>query len=872
MLMRSFIEASCCHGIQPAGVISRKRASRLESVAKLLKDRKVARFILAPDGYGKTHVAFEYASIMFAFQNVFWIKAASPCFVRDLDARTLKDEIASVDPDARLVVFDGLPTLDPERAEALSSLVDDLLGEGREVLITCAPHADMYGNLQKDRVVCSARDLLLGAMEVAALGLEKVPHSNIACVAWDPKGAALLMKGCADEVMPADVRLALFILLALGEGALDGALAFFDQSRREEITEHLHGHYTFLGIDLDRGAFKAIPLSARMLKERLMPAFDDVLSAASAPNGDALAAALADQLLSMDETERACELLISYGSAESVAAWVEQRGWRMLWSGDALSVRELIACAFKRRSLTTPMRLLSAWASWLLEDEQGARQGCSQVASSKTATAEEKVVASPLLVRLSDDVADPGRSLMLAEALTVLEERGEDGISGRGCEAQGMDWPALARLLFPLTAGELPDEEECAHLMRRAFSPEDGSEPIAPMNALLVGLAWAIELGASSETRDPKRDERLQRLASLFAMVVKGASGRAHEDAAISRSVAVGLLCAAKACEAQPPVAALLGEMAARRLAEAAGKVQMNLDEQARSFRMSAEREHERKAAFDATHPDIFRFSTARPVIAVSSVPQLEIRMFGGLEVRIDGQMIDPRKLSRRRAKVLTCVLALNKGHEMTRERLCDVVWDGSRFDECKNSFYSIWAVLKHALSIDGDCPYLIRSQTGCSLDARYLSTDMEDFESICSMLVFGGTDSRSWEEAYGQVVTTYADALLPTERENAYLNDVRERCRSRMVDGLISASGRLLRVGERTGALWFSREALRRDEEREDVYISLMEAQIAADQRGPALETYFKCRKFMTGDLGIDPSPHLVELYRSIIEYEEAI
>ena len=50
------------------------------------------------------------------------------------------------------------------------------------------------------------------------------------------------------------------------------------------------------------------------------------------------------------------------------------------------------------------------------------------------------------------------------------------------------------------------------------------------------------------------------------------------------------------------------------------------------------------------------------------------------------------------------------------------------------------------------------------------------------------------------------------------------------------------------------------------------MEAQIAADQRSAALETYFECRQFLNEDLGIDPSLRLVELYRSIIETEDAL
>ena len=70
-------------------------------------------------------------------------------------------------------------------------------------------------------------------------------------------------------------------------------------------------------------------------------------------------------------------------------------------------------------------------------------------------------------------------------------------------------------------------------------------------------------------------------------------------------------------------------------------------------------------------------------------------------------------------------------------------------------------------------------------------------------------------------------------------------------------------------GALWFAREALRRDSSREDAYAAQMQAQIAAGQRAAALETYFACRAYLAEELGIDPSPRIVELYRAVIEEE---
>ena len=117
-----------------------------------------------------------------------------------------------------------------------------------------------------------------------------------------------------------------------------------------------------------------------------------------------------------------------------------------------------------------------------------------------------------------------------------------------------------------------------------------------------------------------------------------------------------------------------------------------------------------------------------------------------------------------------------------------------------------------------------------------------------------------------------YSEDLLPCEDDCAMVNSLRQRYHIELVDALIAASKRLGSHGEPRGSLWFAREAVRRDGRREDAYIALMESQILSDQRTDALETYFSCRRFLSEELGIDPSLRLVELYRSVIETEQVL
>lgn len=863
------MQSCCCGGRQPSGIVSKKRISRPEAVGLLLKDRKVPRFIVAPDGYGKTHVAFEYACIIFAFRHVIWIRCASPCFLRNLDAGILASEIAAADDGAALVVLDGLPVLDPGRTERLSEAMDALLQEGCEVLVTCTPAADSFGHCQRDRSIITSADLLLDETEVAVLGLPEASHANIACIAWGEAGAQRLIEGCAKEDMPADMRCALFTLLVLGSGDVDDALSLFDDMRKAEIVDHLARFYTFAGIDAEQGRYRAMEVSLEALKESLVPSLDEVVGCTSHESSDGMVAALADVLAGDARMTRACELIDRYGSPQVRERWACERGWQLIMQGHPLDAIHLLRGS-SAKSAPAPSALpMLAWAHWAVGARTEAVALCKRICSDEQAGCDMRASALSLLARASAEPLDAELTFLFADSLASLEACGPAPSVEQGWEP---DWLALGRLMLPLSMGSAIDRESWERVEQDASARMGTCGASAHLASVLLGVAWTIEHisrhgeGALVEVSE---DAGILDALSAFASRCVDAMG---DDVELLERMAIVADATVRAMDAGADDPAHREHAIPHATSARMAQARLRFEGQARDALQAREVRAQDKARYDRTHPDPFRRRARRPVLALSSAPQLEIRMFGGLEARIDGESIDPRKLTRKRARTLAAALALNKGRELSRSKLCEIIWPDSDPDLCVNSFYSVWATLKRALSYEGTCPYLVRTQVGCSLDARYLVTDMEEFESTCTSLVFGGAQMGSWEELYERVTTGFSGNLLPNEGDNPYISGIRERCRSRLVDGLLSASSRLLSMEERTGALWFSREALRRDEEREDVYISLMESQIAADQRGPALETYFKCRKFLSDGLGIDPSPRLVGLYRSIIEYEEAI
>lgn len=159
-----------------------------------------------------------------------------------------------------------------------------------------------------------------------------------------------------------------------------------------------------------------------------------------------------------------------------------------------------------------------------------------------------------------------------------------------------------------------------------------------------------------------------------------------------------------------------------------------------------------------------------------------------------------------------------------------------------------------------------MRHQTSYRIDARYVKSDVDEFEELCRMLFFARPDARAWAGAFARLQDGFSCDLLPSETGNAYIARLRERYRARTVDAFITAADRLSDAGEPQAALWFAHAALEEAGDREDAYCALMNAQMLAGQRSLAMETFLACRKYMVEELGMDPSARMMRLHRELI------
>lgn len=822
--MKSFLANSACNGRPPKNLRARKYRSRPKLVQRMMSERDVARFLVAPQGYGKTMLALEYASVVSNFANTFWVNCQSPCFLRDLDGGVVASTLSLLGGRGSLAIFEDVPFLGDGRAETFSRDIDTLLSDGWEVVVTATPVADSLGDLQKDRICIASKDLLIDADEIDSAGSAGFGDCDrIASFVWGTdRDADALLQGLKTAGTPAELTLVEFVMLVLGEGSIEEVLSIVKGMRKDTL-RLLEECYPHLGIDLIEERFKARSMPIGKIAKACHASIGRTVEGATASNRDALVSRLADLLVRHGMWQRSCDLMATLCSRKKRAPWIENVQDDFVRAGFPACIQELFeSSGLDGASLSSGMALAAARRLHLLQDSAKSAYFAARVLDRPDAATCQRIEAALLV----DECAE-GKQRRTAQL--VLEG---DARSGVAAQDSGLYCAARARLL------EEKDLEGALGALESCSGESLQQQPVLLEVARAARLARDVESGRKRE-RDPKALHR-------------------RANALVARAIA---LCEKKS---EPTVyEALLHEAVGFEAVSNANLSRRRKVERILSG-LNAQREEARaKRVLSDLPPNVV------PLRAASAqIPLLHVRLFGGMEVRMGGEVVDEKAFQKHKATTLLAILVLHRGKEVPRSELLDVLWPDTSSEKSVNSFYSLWSLLRRALVDErGTCPYLAKHQKSYMVDAHFVKSDVEEFESICRMLTFEEPEAETWMEAFARLEEDFACGLLPSESSNAYIARLRERFKTRLADVYVTAADRLCDVDEPRAALWFAQAALDRFEKREDAFCALMRAQMSTGQRSLAMDTFFECKRFMKEDLGMDPSERIMRLHRRLLD-----
>lgn len=240
----------------------------------------------------------------------------------------------------------------------------------------------------------------------------------------------------------------------------------------------------------------------------------------------------------------------------------------------------------------------------------------------------------------------------------------------------------------------------------------------------------------------------------------------------------------------------------------------------------------------------------------------LAIRLFGGVEIVLDGAPLGPF-ISAKGPALLAYLAVTGRPHR--REALAGLLWGELSDAAAANNLRQVLTSLRKALE-----PFLLVTRETVELNpARHYRLDVAEFTALLAP----AADLAPAERARRQ--QTAADLYRGDFLAGFYVRDApdfeewmlaqRARYRELALNALHALTQRHLEAGEYDVAIHDATALLALEPWREETHGQLMLALARTGQRSAALAQYGRCRRLLAEELGVEPSAETTALYERI-------
>ncbi len=236
----------------------------------------------------------------------------------------------------------------------------------------------------------------------------------------------------------------------------------------------------------------------------------------------------------------------------------------------------------------------------------------------------------------------------------------------------------------------------------------------------------------------------------------------------------------------------------------------------------------------------------------------LRIALLGGLE--ISGGEISARTSLTRKARALVAYLALRGVHGQSREKLAELLWGNSAEEQARANLRQALSSIRKALNGDG-AVYLVTDGDQISLAAPDVELDVALFEHLVAEATFDAL-KRAAVLYKGDLLDGFS---LKEDSFEAWARAERERLRHLASDVLTKLIAHCDEVGDSERCVETAARLLTLDPLREAAHRILMRAYATQGRQASALKQFEACREILRRELGVEPEPETVALYRDI-------
>ena len=243
---------------------------------------------------------------------------------------------------------------------------------------------------------------------------------------------------------------------------------------------------------------------------------------------------------------------------------------------------------------------------------------------------------------------------------------------------------------------------------------------------------------------------------------------------------------------------------------------------------------------------------------------RLAVRLLGPLEVRQGEQAVS---LGGPRIQALFAYLVLHRGGAVPADQIIDDLWGEAADEGSRHSLHTHVSTLRRRLAEAGAQVSIAKDAVGYRLDASGITIDLDVFDRHVQAAVTDG-DAGAANDALvlwrGAPLAGFADqpwarstvAELHERRQQALLVDIDAR----------------LKDGQHTRLVPELRTLIDEDPFRELLWERYLLALYRSGRQAAALEEFRRIEQILREELGLEPSPGLQQLQRSILLHDPSL
>jgi LuxR family maltose regulon positive regulatory protein len=239
--------------------------------------------------------------------------------------------------------------------------------------------------------------------------------------------------------------------------------------------------------------------------------------------------------------------------------------------------------------------------------------------------------------------------------------------------------------------------------------------------------------------------------------------------------------------------------------------------------------------------------------------PKLSILALGRSQVKLDGKPVTASSwVNQKRARELFFFLVAHPNKNLTKEEIGLTLWPDSSSEQLRLQFRNTIYYVRYALGQDVIQSNERRYAFNSDMDYSY---DVQDFERRVEQAESAETPAQK-VELLKEALQLYQGEFLP-EGEEIWVMTERMRLSQIYEHSLLTLAQLLLEKGEPKMSLVHCQTILAENHCMESAHRLAMQAYAALGNRSGIANQYEQCKQFLQDELGLEPSPETVKLYK---------